>query len=254
MPRDLKRLQGLPGIGAYTAAAIGSIAFGLVEPAIDGNVERVLSRYLGVDGDPKRGETRRLIRKGARDLLEPERPGDSNQALMELGATLCRPRNPQCPRCPLMPGCRGRISGDPEAFPVSRPKPVATRVHRQVAIVESQGTVLLYRRPDTSEVLPGMWELPWVESRGRTHSGEKFAERYGGNWLIEDRLGKVRHAITDRRFEIEVWRARLETGEVLAENREAGWFSAQDLESLPVSSLVRKSLALAASGSTALSG
>lgn len=254
LPRKVKELRDLPGIGAYTAAAIGSIAFGLAEPAIDGNVERVISRYLGIDVDPKRGEARQLVRQSATDLLDEQRPGDSNQALMELGATLCGPRNPQCLPCPLGPDCQGRISGDPGAYPAARPRPAATRVRRQVAIVGSQGTVLLFRRPEAAEILPGMWELPWIEPRDGIGHEERFANRYGGCWQIGDSLGKVRHSITHRQFEVEVFAARLETGEVLAESREAGWFSPQDLGNLPVSSLVRKSLALVATGSTAFSG
>jgi len=254
MPRDIKELRELPGIGTYTAAAIGSMAFDLVEPAIDGNVERVISRYLGVDADPKRGQARRQVVAGAASLIDKQRPGDSNQALMELGATLCRPRGPHCSRCPLSLSCQARIEGDPEAFPVTRPRPAATRVLRQVAVVQEKGKVLLFRRPETSEILAGMWELPWIEGRDGARGGLGFADRYGGRWYLGESLGSVRHSITHRRFEIEVLAGWMSGTQIVAEGEEAGWFTPQDLESLPVSSLVKKVLAVAAAGSAALAG
>jgi len=252
LPEDVKDLRKLPGIGAYTAAAIGSMAFGLVEPAIDGNVERVMSRYLGIEADPKRGEARKQVAAGARGLIDRQRPGDSNQALMELGATHCRPRGPLCSRCPLGTTCQAKSVGDPEAFPVPRSRPAVTRVRRQVAVVQNLGKVLLFRRPDTSELLAGMWELPWVESHDDAGREVRFADRYGGRWHLGESLGDIRHSITHRSFEIEVLAARLEVAEVVAEREEAGWFAPQDLENLPVSSLVKKALVVADAASAVL--
>ena len=254
VPEDAQQLRELPGIGAYTAAAIGSIAFGFVEPAIDGNVERVISRYLGIEADPKRGEARKQVKAGAGSLVYDRRPGDSNQALMELGATLCRPRGPLCSRCPLRSSCQARNAGNPEAFPVARSKPAPIRVRRQVAVVQNRGGVLLFRRPEASEILAGMWELPWVERDDGVEREVRFADRYGGHWHIGESLGNVKHSITHRAFEIEVLSARLVGTGVVAAGEEAGWFAPQDLENLPVSSLVRKVLAVAAPGSTALAG
>jgi len=254
LPRSAKELRELPGIGAYTAAAIGSIAFGLVEPAIDGNVERVVSRYLGIDCDPKRGEGRRRIETGARDLMDERRPGDSNQALMELGASLCRPRNPLCSDCPLHFSCLAHNQGRAEEFPVTRARRAPTRVRRKVAVVRERGRILLFRRPDTSDVLAGMWELPWVEPLVAGESETELGSRYGGRWFIGESLGRVRHSITHRSFDVEVLATRLEVPEAVAEGREAGWFTAQELKRLPVSSLVKKALAVAAAKSTTLAG
>ena len=113
-PTSAAGLRELPGIGEYTAAAIASIAFGEVVPVLDGNVERVLSRCLAQAEDPKRSRPRRRLRQAAAELLDPRRPGDGNQALMELGATVCRPTSPNCPVCPLAPDCRAHAEGDPE--------------------------------------------------------------------------------------------------------------------------------------------
>lgn len=254
LPRGLQELRALPGVGPYSAAAIGSIAFGLVEPAIDGNVERVVSRHLGIGGDPKRGQARKQVSMGARNLIHERRPGDSNQAIMELGATLCRPRMPLCPDCPLSPTCHAHHSGNAEAFPAARTRSAPTRVQRQVAVTQNQGRVLLFRRPDTSNLLTGMWELPWMEGQDRAELETRFADRYGGRWSIGESLGRVRHSITHRSFDVEVLATRMEAGEEVAEGQEAGWFTAHELEGLPMSSLVRKALAVAAAKSAILAG
>ena len=246
LPDNLDELRQMPGVGSYTAAAIGSIAFGIAEPAIDGNVERVISRYLGIDSDPKKGEGRRRVLAGAREMIDERRPGDSNQALMELGATLCRPRRPQCEDCPLCAGCQARITGDPESLPVSGPRPRTIRVRRRVAVVQNGQRVLLFRRPESSGQLAGMWELPWVESVDGVPRQAQFEDRYPGEWKLGDSVGVVRHAITQRSFEIEVLSARLATAEVVADGPEAGWFDTAEIAALPVSSMVRKVLQVAA--------
>ena len=244
-PRDLEGLRSLPGVGVYTAAAVGSIAFGIVEPAIDGNIERVISRYLGIAGDLRRGEARRHLVDGARSLLDLERAGDSNQALMELGATVCRPRKPRCAHCPLARRCEGRRSGSPAAYPTTRARPTAVRVKRRVVVVREEGKTLLYRRPEGSELLAGMWELPWTEQAENLPADAGLARRYGGRWRVGRSLGKVRHTITHRSFEMEVLEAQLNSGQELADGPEAGWFSTAELADLAVSSLVRKVLRVA---------
>ena len=251
LPRDVAGLQKLPGIGTYTAAAIGSIAFGVAVPAIDGNVERVISRWLAIPGDPKLGQARHDIEKGAAELLDRERPGDSNQALMELGASVCRPRKPLCSTCPLRMGCLARSRGEPEAFPAMRVRVAPTRVRRQVAVVWNDGRLLLFRRPRTGEVLAGMWELPWVEHEEAVEVAARLEERYGGRWFVGESLGSVRHSITHRSFEVEIFDGRLEGVDEVGDGKgEAGWFTAEDVGGLPVSSLVRKVLTRAAAGST----
>ncbi len=254
LPRDLSGLRALPGIGDYTAAAIGSIAFGLVAPAIDGNVERVVARYRGIDGDPRRGEARRNIRTAAAELIDEDCPGDSNQALMELGATLCRPSRPICSDCPLVADCHARAVGRMEAYPAARGRTVIRRVDRRLAVVRHEGRILLVRRPESSKILPGMWELPWAESGDGTDTESRLGNRYGGRWLMGERFGGVKHAITDRSFDIEVFGFDLEDQGEVAEGRQAGWFAPQDLANLPVSSLVRKALSVAGFGSGALAG
>lgn len=241
-PRTVAGLRELPGIGAYTAAAVASMAFNVPEPVLDGNVERVLSRWLALDLDPKSREARERMLAAAAGLLEPERPGDSNQALMELGATVCVPRRPRCLLCPIRPGCKGFKEGDPERYPVARPKREREQHRLAVAVVEREGSVLLFRRPEGKALLAGIWELPWA---GREDPESDLAERYGGRWTLGARLGAVRHSITFRDLELEVHAASFSPP---AGEGEWGWFGEQERSELPLSSLVTKVLRAAAKG------
>ncbi len=262
-PADARSLQELPGIGPYTAAAVASIAFGEVVPVLDGNVERVLSRRLALAHEIKSKAARDELLAVAHDLLDPERPGDSNQALMEIGATICLPRRPHCLLCPLAPGCRGR--GEPERYPVKKPRRATQVVVRLAARVEAEGRVLLYRRPDDSDVLAGTWEVPWVDLAVADPAAEptapvleeaarQLAQKYGGRWQLVRAQGRVRHAITFRALTVWRYQALLaptprtvrdniaDADLPAAEDLAAGWFSLQELTALPLSSLVRKLL------------
>ena len=253
-PSTLEGLLELPGIGPYTAAAVGSIAFGIPVPVLDGNVERVLSRLLALSESPKSTAGRRRLLAAAGDLLDAARPGDCNQAMMELGATVCTPRRPSCLLCPLRPACRAAARGEQELYPTPRPRRAAERHRLVMAVVESGGKVLLFRRPDHSELLAGTWELPWVggpvdghrETAETAPAEEELAGRYGGRWRLGARLGRVGHGITYRDIEVEVHRGAVEWGGSVAEGPEAGWFDAEERQRLPLSSLVEKVLALAA--------
>ena len=252
-PSTVEGLLGLPGVGAYTAAAVASIAFGVAAPVMDGNVERVLSRLLALGEEPRCGGARRKLLTAAAELLDPRRPGDSNQALMELGATLCSPRHPKCLLCPLLAGCRAAGEGEPERYPLPRAKREPERHRVLVAVVADGGGVLLFRRPDDSTLLAGTWELPWatLERDGvpEDRSPEAMlASRYGGRWTLEARAARVRHGITYRDLEIDVHRAALAWGGEVREGMAAGWFDERGRAGLPLSSLVVKVLkALAAS-------
>ena len=253
-PRTAAGLSELPGVGGYTAAAVASIAFGEHVPALDGNVERVLARRLALDGDPKRAAARRALAAAALDLLDPERPGDANQALMELGATVCTPRRPACPRCPLAPGCAARAAGDPERWPPPRRRRTVERRRLGVAVVSANGRTLLFRRPDDSPLLAGTWELPWFElapgDDPAAAGPPALTRRYGGRWRLGPRLATVRHGITHRAFTVEAHDARVDSAsDEVAEAPEAGWFDAVARAELPLSSLVTKVLAASARAS-----
>lgn len=249
IPSDFESLRALPGVGDYTAAAVASIAFGVAVPVLDGNVERVTARILACDEDPKLPAVRRQLRATAAELLDARAPGDSNQALMELGATVCTPRAPRCLACPLVDSCAGYASGEPERHPRRAVKAKPRRVSLVVAVVERDERVLLFRRDDEEELLAGTWELPWVES-DNGNAEAQLAARYGGRFALDAALGTVRHAITTRSIVASVRRATF-AADGVAEGREAAWVARAAVPTLPTSSLVRKALALASPASDA---
>lgn len=244
-PETADGWRRLPGVGAYTAAAVASIAFGEPVAVLDGNVERVLARYLAFGQDPRSAPGRRHLSACATQLLDPERPGDSNQALMELGATLCAPQRPKCLLCPLAEGCVARRSGTPGDYPAPRRKRAVERRRLLAAVVEADGAVLLFRRPDRSSLLGGTWELPWIPAEdGDAETAEAaFSRRYGGAWAVGERLGAVRHAITFRDLTVEVCAARVDWGGEVQHGAAAGWFGPEKRAGLFLSSLVEKILA-----------
>ena len=235
-------LSRLPGIGSYTAAAVASIAFGEPVAVLDGNVERVAARLLACDGDPKRAAPRRRFFAVAEALLDPADPGRSNQALMELGATVCAPRSPRCAECPLRSPCRARARGRVEDYPRPRPRRRPRRLEMTAALVRHDGRFLLMRREETSALLAGTWELPWVAGNG--DPAADLARRYGGEWRLERRIGTVRHAITDRDIRLHLWEAVLMTSGAVCEGGEAAWVEPRRIDTLPTSSLLGKALAL----------
>jgi A/G-specific adenine glycosylase len=214
---------------------------------LDGNVERVICRLLACGEDPARATVRRRLRAAAAALLDARSPGESNQALMELGALVCTPRAPRCGECPLAWRCSGRASGSPESFPRRAPRPAPRRVPLAVAIVERAGRVLLFRRDENATLLAGTWELPWVEGVEGDDgaAAERLGARYGGRFRLGATLGRVRHAITTRRLEATVRRAQWFGDDQIGEGPEAAWLRRDELAGVPVSSLVRKALALA---------
>lgn len=246
-PETAAGWRELPGIGEYTAAAVASIACGEAAAVLDGNVERVTARLLALEENPKRAAPRRRLRAAAEALLDPGRPGDSNQALMELGARVCTPRNPKCLLCPLARGCEGRRLGEPERFPAPRERRRPMRLLRVVAVVERDGRWLLFRRGEEEELMPGLWELPWTgEAAGNgdrsAAAASLLARRYGGRWRLEERVATVRHGITHRAFELEVRRGEVAVAGEVAEGPEAGWFTSEEIGELPTSSMVGKVL------------
>jgi A/G-specific adenine glycosylase len=165
LPAQANELRLLPGIGAYTAAAVASIAHGEPVAVVDGNVERVLCRLAGWAAGSRKGggsALRRKIEKLAGQLLDPTRPGDFNQAMMELGATVCAPRNPQCAMCPLAADCktRGEHKTPKRAPMMSREVAYALSVRSGKKRGAGWREVLLEQRPAHATVMPGLWELP----------------------------------------------------------------------------------------------
>jgi A/G-specific adenine glycosylase len=206
-PASSAALQALPGIGRYTAAAIASIAFGEPTAVVDGNVERVLRR---ISGKPLAGEKLWSI---ANHLLDQKRPGDFNQAMMELGATVCTPRAPSCLTCPVINSCATR--GELEAAPKA---PRQNKREISYALVCRHNKVFLVQRPLDASLMPGMWELP---GRARASSSPLFT---------------LRHSITMTDYTVQVHR-------IAAPPAMPGkWVTWDRLRSLPLTGLARKIL------------
>ncbi len=173
LPRTLADLRSIPGLGAYTAGAVGSIAFGLPVSAVDGNVIRVFARWL----DDKRSleDIRTYLQSGEADRwVDPERPGDWNQALMELGATICTPRAPRCDECPVAGFCRAREKGTQLLRPAKAKAARHVELAVTVLVFREGNRVWLERRP-AQGLLAGLWGFPVVENEGKS-DGESEGE------------------------------------------------------------------------------
>jgi A/G-specific adenine glycosylase len=209
LPGDPAALRSLPGVGAYTAGAVASIAFGRAEPAVDGNVARVLARLLD---EPAPGPA--TLQATAAALVDRARPGDFNQALMELGATLCTPRAPRCGQCPVADLCRARRAGTEALRPAPRPRPAPPLFERPTAvIVDDARRVLLLRRPERG-LLAGLWTFPADEPRG-SERASAAARRVARSLLPQAtfprarRAGSVEHTFSHRREVYELFLFRL---------------------------------------------
>ena len=215
-PKTAEALRDLPGIGRYTAAAIASIAFGEPVAVVDGNVDRVLQRLGG----------RVLIAKQswqhAQKLLAPSRPGDFNQAMMELGATVCLPREPRCLICPIRQWCRA-----PGEIPQRKPALRQRRKQLWCTLDRRDGHVRLVRRPKTASLMAGMWELPqWTEL---PHASARDA-----HWRT------FRHSITVTDYTIHVLRNWAQKSS--APRPRGNWIAIDAIPALPITGLTRKIL------------
>ena len=208
-PNDYDSLRELPGVGPYTAAAIASIAFGLPHAVVDGNVRRVISRLTCGS---------RRAEEVAEDLLDRKRPGEFNQALMELGATVCLPREPKCPECPVAALCEARRQGRQDEFPIRTPQPARKRVRRTLVLARKNRKVLLSLRN-------GFWELPEVEQVPDAAVGRE--------------LGQFRHSIMNHDYTVTVREAR-----VVKAPQGCEWVAESNLNKMPLSTMTRKALAL----------
>lgn len=227
LPRSSTELRRLPGVGDYTAAAIASIAHGEAVPVVDGNVERVVVRLMRMTSTTGRFSAARL-KKAAGMLLDLENPGSFNQAMMELGATVCLPRAPLCGTCPVQEFCRTR--GEHAVRP--RKQIVSRRSNYVLLRKPIQGHkghmgVLLVRRPTDARQMPGMWELP------------PLAE---GSESDREPVLRLRHAITQTNYYVEVFAVRSREQGHAELHAGAKWIPEEELDGIPLTGLTRKIL------------
>lgn len=171
VPREVAAMRALPGVGRYTAGAVLSIAYGLPVPVVDGNVERILCRLFGLEGNPKAGPTRQRLWALAEALIPGARAGDFNQAMMDLGATVCTPKAPACEACPASGLCAARRLGRQEELPQMPQRRAVPHYDVGVGLVWRRGKVLITRRPP-DVMLGGLWEFPG----GKREDGETLEE------------------------------------------------------------------------------
>jgi A/G-specific adenine glycosylase len=236
-------LKALPGIGDYTAAAIGAIAFDLRTAVVDGNVERVVARLQAI-GRPVR-EAKREIREIVDAMTPPGRPGDFAQAMMDLGAMICTPRKPACFLCPLRENCAALASGEPERFPapaIRTEKP--RRVGAAFVAVRPDGAILMRRRPE-SGLLGGMTEVPttdWTARRDGAVGSD--AAPFPAGWK---HAGAIAHVFTHFALELQVYRADAQN---LAAPAGHWWSPAGEIRHEALPTIMKKAIEAAVPGAT----
>lgn len=230
VPDNHQDLLSLPGIGPYTAGAVSSIAFGLPEPLLDGNVTRVLCRLLALESDVKRSSSQKELWAHARLLVESAacaqqsaNPcGDLNQALMELGATVCSPQKPKCLICPIQRHCAACREADPEKFPVSQKATPATPLDFHTYVLFNNKDVLMRQAPEDSRWNQGLWEFPFLERSSAENKDSQvepflsfsdpvqFESLHKIQWRF---IGKVRHSITRYKLTFHIYFGEAHTTE-----------------------------------------
>lgn len=227
IPSEEDQLRSLPGVGPYTAAAVLSIAYDKPHAAVDGNVVRVLARTFQIDSDTRKAGTRRWIASLADQLLDPDKPGGFNQAVMELGATVCTPRSPKCAACPLQDVCSAFAGGDPEQYPVTAPRrPLPHHTIAVALLFDEHGRLLIQRRPH-DKMLGGLWEFPG----GKQKPGESPAqtarrevhEELGLVIKVGEAFHELSHAYSHFRITMHAFISHVAAGDVAAVPGQIEW-------------------------------
>ena len=232
LPRTARDLRRLPGMGAYTSAAVASIGYEEAVPAVDANAARVLGRILGLRGNPSRAESRRAIESEARRLVDPERPGDFNQAVMELGALVCTPSEPACLRCPLARFCVAGRAPDPASYPGAGPSQGTVSLREAVAVVRKGDAVLLVRQEHERGWWAGLWTLPRAPLAPDDDPIGALSHVLHDRLGVECRFGdgpiELRYSVTRHRVSAEVFPAVWESGDPGGASR-TRWIARDDL-------------------------
>lgn len=239
-PSTAEEIIKLPGVGSYTAAAIGSLAFNLDLAVLDGNVIRVLSRLFAYKKDARTTTAKKELQQMTDDLLIKGRAGDFNEAMMELGATVCLPKNPDCPVCPLSRCCLANKAGTPTDFPIKAPKKKIPHIVVGAAVVmNGKGQVLIAQRR-AEDMLGGLWEFPG----GKQEAGEtiqecvarELNEELGIQIEVGDFLVTVKHAYSHFTMELHTYFATVKSGKpkpLQCQNFQ--WLKISDLRNVPYS-------------------
>ena len=195
-PRTVAELESLPGIGRSTAGAIASLAYGQPAPILDGNVKRVFCRYYGVEGYPEQSAIKKNLWVIAQQNVPAQLAGVYNQALMDLGATCCLPRNPNCAACPVMESCVALRKGIVAQLPTPKPKKVRPELHFVSLVVQDAGGALLLELQAAKGVWQGLWTPPF--SACSSHTNESELEVLINHWVAEHGLGEYRNVLASQ--------------------------------------------------------
>ena len=237
LPDTQEQIREIPGVGPYSAGAILSIAYQKPLPLVDGNVIRVFSRIFLLKGNLKTGEGHQKVWDVARNLIPTRRPGDFNQALMELGATVCLPDNPQCLLCPMRGLCQAVQKGLQNELPEMAKATATMEVPMAALLMENKGKILVKKRSQEERWLKGMWEFPSAE--GKTHlEALKKLERSTNSKATPKELQSVRHQITHHKIDLKLFPAV--PGKKSALSKDYLWISPKELGKLPFSSAQNK--------------
>jgi A/G-specific adenine glycosylase len=231
IPRVVEELTALPGIGRYTAGAIASIAFDCRVPILDGNVARVLCRLEKIQTDPREPKTVKRLWMLAEKILPRRGCSQFNSALMELGATICTPRQPRCPICPVRRFCEAAAAGLQETIPLprkSRPTPILARC---TVCVHRNNRWLLERRPRSGR-WAGLWQFPTIEADHSASAADAIGRRIGVPIRDLREIGEVRHALTHRRY---VFTGFIATASSAPQFSNRKWIRLEDLDQFPLS-------------------
>lgn len=243
LPGEPEALAALPGIGLSTAGAVAAIAFRKDAPILDANAKRVIARLFAVTGDLSRPPAARFLWEASRGLIPPGKGRETALALMDLGATVCTPRRPGCPECPLRPLCEGHRHGIQETIPAKAAKKVLPH-HDVVAawIAGGKGTVLVGRRPERG-LLGGLWELPGGRRKPQETREEALRrvlrEEWGMGVAVGDRLASLPHGFSHFRITLHAYRCRRTSGRP-GTDREWRWVRPEGLSDLAFPRAYRK--------------
>ncbi|MHC5110303.1 MAG: A/G-specific adenine glycosylase [Planctomycetota bacterium] len=243
MPDSAEALREVSGIGEYTAAAVASIAYNEPVAAVDGNVARVIARLFAIEEDVLSTSGKRIIAAMAGELVARKRPGDFNQAWMDFGNAVCKPRGPLCAACPLAPHCRGYQSGETARFPVRIPKSRVKAVRLAVGHYVSEGMMLVRRRP-LGGLWSGLWEFPSIELTGQGNAESALLDHAGDLGLtVEDSCHpaiEVTHQLTHRRMTFLTYVMHVNHRDSVHHEQEHQWVTARAFAKLAVSTAHRK--------------
>jgi A/G-specific adenine glycosylase len=248
VPDEADALRELPGVGRYTAGAVASIAFDRAEPVVDGNVARVFARIFGIEADVKSTPVLKRLWQEAAELVRGASPGDLNQALMELGATVCVPRGARCLACPVSEHCVAYREGLTESLPRKTKKKTPRPVSAVAGWMERRGQVLMVQRP-AEGLLGGLWELPGgdllADEEPASALSRCLRERMGLDVPGADELGTIEHVFSHLHMRVHVFRCKAPEGRVRRRDFAAHrWLAPDAIDALAIGGPTRKALRL----------